>query len=327
MTPWTFHGGRLDEARKRFVAAPEPWIDLSTGINPHAWPGADALSIDWRHLPEERGLRDLEAAAARHFGVDPVHVAALPGTEIGLRLLGRLLPGPAGYGWPGYRTHADMFPDGKPLPVEEDAPPPGGVHLLASPNNPDGAVQGEAAMLARLDRLEVGGGWLVIDEAFADPDPALSLARHVADDRRLLLFRSFGKFFGLAGLRLGFIIGPVPLLGRIRAVLGSWPVSAAAIAIGTAAYRDHGWIDAMRARLRTESAALDGVLARHGLATRGQCPLFRLLEIDDAEGLFERLATHAILTRPFDYNPHWLRIGLPESDEARARLDRVLADG
>lgn len=325
MTSWTFHGGRLDDAKARFSATTEPWIDLSTGINPHAWPGADDLHIDWRRLPEEHDLRVLEVAAAQHFGIDSAHVAALPGTEIGLRLLGKLLPGPARYGWPAYRTHAEMFSGG-----EADlggAPAAGGILLLANPNNPDGAVQEEAMMLAHLDRLEAANGWLVVDEAFADSNPDVSLAAHVTNDRRLLLFRSFGKFFGLAGVRLGFIIGPVPLLAQMRELLGSWPVSAAAIAIGSAAYRDHGWIDAMRARLRNEAAMLDVLLARHGLTARGECPLFRLVETDDAMALFEKLGARAILTRPFDYDARWLRLGLPGSNDAYARLDRALSDG
>ncbi|MEJ7933756.1 aminotransferase class I/II-fold pyridoxal phosphate-dependent enzyme [Sphingobium sp. AN558] len=327
MNPLTFHGGQLSEAKARYAAAPEPWIDLSTGINPHAWPGADSMDIDWRRLPEERDLRDLERAAARHFGVDPVHVAALPGTEIGLRLLGRLLPGPARYGWPAYRTHAEIFPDARPLASADETPASGGILLLANPNNPDGIEHDAATLLAHLDRQEALHGWLVIDEAFADADPGISLAAHVADDRKLLIFRSFGKYFGLAGLRLGFIIGPVSLVAQIRTLLGSWPVSAAAIAIGTAAYRDEAWIATMREQLPAEAAALDALFDSYGLRSAGKCPLFRLIETGEAGAIFERLAAQAILTRPFDYNPRWLRIGLPGTVEARLRLDRALAHG
>jgi len=142
-----------------------------------------------------------------------------------------------------------------------------------------------------------------------------------------VIFRSFGKFFGLAGLRLGFVIGPRAVIAKFRARLGAWPVSAASIAIGTAAYRDAAWIASSRADLHRWAAALDAVLARHGLAARGGCPLFRLVETDQAEALFERLARRAILTRPFDYDPRWLRLGLPGSEADLARLDTALTLG
>lgn len=323
---FTWHGGGLARARATFGDQGEPWIDLSTGINPHGWPGADRIAIDWRALPEEGALRALEAAAAEHFGVDPAHVAALPGTEIGLRLLATLLPGEARHVWPSYRTHKEMMPGSIPL-ADATAATGSGILILANPNNPDGTLVSREAMRDLLARQQIAGGWLVVDEAFADTHPAQSVAPEVGDDAPLVLFRSFGKFFGLAGVRLGFMLGPRPLVARLRALLGAWPVSAAAIAIGTAAYGDHGWITAMRKRLGAEAAALDGVLAGHGLKPVGQCPLFRLVEVEDAAALFHRLAARAILTRPFDYEPRWLRLGLPASVEALGRLDRALAGG
>lgn len=316
----TWHGGRLSEARAAHGEAGQPWLDLSTGINPRAW-NPDAVEIDWRSLPDEAGLDALEAAAAAHFGVDPAFVAALPGTEIGLRLLGGLLPGKPHHVAPTYRTHAAMFAGSTAIALTERGLP-AGVVVLANPNNPDGRVLAEAEML---DRLSGQNGWLVIDEAFADATPGCSLAAHVADGRRLVVFRSFGKFFGLAGLRLGFVLGPRDLLAAVRDRLGAWPVSAAAIAIGTAAYRDHAWIAATRGRLAGEAARLDGVLRRHGFAPRGDCPLFRLIETDDAHALFERLARRAILTRPFDYDSRWLRLGL--TGDGLARLDAALTVG
>ena len=178
-----------------------------------------------------------------------------------------------------------------------------------------------------LDQRAASPHWLMIDEAFADADPGLSMAARVRDDRRLLVFRSFGKFFGLAGVRLGFVLGPSDALAQLRSRLGSWPVSSAALAIGAAAYADTRWIAATRERLDGEAAALDVVLRRHGLAPQGTCPLFRLVVVADAHRLFERLARQAILTRPFEYQPTWLRIGLPGSPDALARLDAALDRG
>ncbi len=320
---WTWHGGGLDAARSHFGG--EDWIDLSTGINPHAWSGIDALRIDWQRLPEGGALAALEAAAADCFGVDPRHVCAVPGTEVGLRLTGAMLGGAARYLAPAYRTHGEMIAGATPIAADTlDADT--GTLILANPNNPDGRTLSPEQLLDLLGRRDADA-WLLLDEAFADTDPALSLAGWIDDARRLLIFRSFGKFFGLAGVRLGFVLGPAPMIDRIRAALGAWPVSAAAIAIGTAAYRDQAWIETMHGRLRAEAGALDAALARAGYEATGACPLFRLIAAEDGMALFERLARHAILTRPFAEQPRWLRIGLPPSAEALARLEAALAHG
>jgi len=321
---WTWHGGGLDAARAHFGG--EDWIDLSTGINPHAWPGAAATSIDWRCLPDERALRNLETAAADHFGCGADHLCAVPGTEAGLRLIGSMLPGPAFHLSPAYRTHGEMVEGSVPIPKHRLDEADGSSLILANPNNPDGHVLDRDTLLGFLERRG-REGWLLVDEAFADCHAAYSLATHVEDGRRLLLFRSFGKFFGLAGVRLGFVIGPSAFIGEVRRRLGAWPVSAAAIAIGTAAYRDTGWIAGMRARLGREADELDSVLRASGFDPQGACPLFRLIDCGDAMDLFDRLAKRAILTRPFDHDPGWLRIGLPGTGESLARLQQALRDG
>lgn len=324
MSGWTYHGGRLSEAKAHFGDSGEPWLDLSTGINSHAWPGAATLPIDWQALPDVQALADLECAAADHFGVDPAHLCAVPGTEIGLRLLGGMLQGPAAHIVPSYRTHAEMFGQSRPISAADFANCSDATLLLANPNNPDGRITSRASLLERLDRAPQ---WLVIDEAFADVSPEVSLADRIDDARRLIVLRSFGKFFGLAGLRLGFVLGPRKIIDQFRERLGSWPVSSAALAIGQGAYRDSEWIAGMRARLHDEAAALDAMLRDHGLLTIGDCPLFRLIDTDNAGALFESLARRSILTRPFADNPRWLRLGLPGDEQGLARLDRALALG
>lgn len=321
---WTWHGGGLAAARTRFGIGAEPWLDLSTGINPHAWPGAETAPVDWRRLPEEDALRHLEEAAADHFGCDADHVCAVPGTEVGLRLAGDLLTGPARHVAPTYRTHAEMIGGSTPVTADRLETADGSLLILANPNNPDGRLFDCDALFDLLARRG-SNGWLIVDEAFADCHPGQSLGFAVNDVRRLLIFRSFGKFFGLAGLRLGFVLGPRPILAELRHRLGAWPVSAAAIAIGTAAYRDTGWIGGMRARLNAEAAELDHVLAGFGYAAQGACPLFRLIESPVAGALFEGLAYSAILIRPFEQQPHWLRIGLPGCPQGLSRLQAALA--
>lgn len=324
---WTWHGGGLEAAKRHFGASKDggDWIDLSTGINPHPWPGAGAAEIDWRRLPDPETLARLETVAAACFGVDARHVCAVPGSEIGLRLVGQMIGGTAHHVAPAYRTHGEMIAGSAPIDADA-AGQHGGTLILANPNNPDGRVIGSRAMQALLDGRGADG-WLLVDEAFADADPRASIAASVGDDIRLIVFRSFGKFFGLAGVRLGFVVAPHAIVAKLRERVGAWPVSAAAIAIGTAAYADRDWTTAARRRLHTEVAALDAVLVRQGHRPIGDCPLFRLIEVADGQAPFERLARHSILTRPFAGQPQWLRIGLPADADARARLETALADG
>ncbi|RXD06819.1 pyridoxal phosphate-dependent class II aminotransferase [Sphingomonas sp. UV9] len=318
------HGGRIDLAATCYPGAPQPWLDLSTGINPCPWPADPAPLVDLRGLPSPAAIRDLESAAAAMFGASADRVVALPGSEIGLRSLDSLgLPSPVRFVTPSYATHAEAISGATPIAREAIDTIRDGTLLLANPNNPDG----DRDTPDRLLRIVRSGTWLVVDEAFADVAPAFSLVPRLATDDRAIIVRSFGKFFGLAGVRLGFIIAPPPQADTMRRRLGSWPVSALAVAYGTAAYRDTEWIAEARRSIVERAGRLDTLLGRHGLQSRGACPLFRLVETDDAPALFERLAASGILTRAFDHAPRWLRFGVPGDAAAFDRLDRALAHG
>ena len=326
MAGFTHHGGGIAQAMRQFGGEAGDWLDLSTGINPAPWPGMAAP--DWRALPDAGALAALEAAAAGHFGVVPAHCCAVPGSEMGLRLIGRLIGGRAAYLWPAYRTHGAAFADAVPvLGPDQGLPDDAVTLLLANPNNPDGRVLEPDRLRLWHDRLAARRGWLVVDEAFADATPGVSVAGHVGAWRRLVVLRSFGKFFGLAGLRLGFVLGPEAVLAPLRAMLGDWPLGAGALAMGAAAYADAPWIAQARADLAQRAGRMDALLARYGWQAQGQCPHFRLMADDRAAGLFARLARHRILSRPFDYDPRWLRLGVPAAEADWARLGRALGDG
>lgn len=319
MSAFVAHGGRLSAACARYGGTPEDWLDLSTGINPVPWPGAESYAPDWQALPDPAALARLEAVAASHFGADPATCAAVPGSEAGLRALGGVLrqlplaPGPL-----TYSTYAKAF---DPAPSGAAGPT---VRVLANPNNPDGTLQTRTEVLAALARQEADGGWLVVDEAFADPHMGVSVAGEVGEGRRLVVTRSFGKFFGLAGLRLGFVLAPLAILDALRRLHGDWPLSSAAIDLGLTAYADTDWIGQARRSLPRRAQTLDTLLACFGLAVQGASPLFRLVRTDRAAGLFETLARAHILTRPFEGHPQLLRFGLPGNDSALARLEAAL---
>ncbi|KQN32879.1 aminotransferase class I/II-fold pyridoxal phosphate-dependent enzyme [Sphingomonas sp. Leaf38] len=321
MTGLRAHGGRIDLAASLYPEAPVPWLDLSTGINPRAWASDPMPTVDLTVLPSPASIAALENAAGAVFGIDADRVVALPGSEIGLRMLSCLdLPHPLQVVVPSYATHRDVF--AAPIPIVRaviDAVDAGTL-LLANPNNPDGLLDPPARLLAIARR----GAWVIVDEAFVDLLPSYSVVPHLETSDRVIVFRSFGKTFGLPGVRLGFMIGPPLQIAMLRARLGAWPISAHATAYGTAAYRDTTWLNATRAAIVDRAARLDAVLARHDLDTIGDCPSFRLIETDDAPALFERMARAGILTRAFDHDPRWLRLGVPGDDMAFERLDRAL---
>lgn len=318
----TFHGGRIEAAARLYPDAPRPWLDLSTGINPHAWTPPAGLVIDQQRLPSGEALAALLAAAGAAFGFAGA-LAAVPGSELALRLLATLdLPRPWHVVTPCYRTHRDALSGAKAIAAERigEVAAGGGTLLLANPNNPDGRLIAPDRLLGIARTLGTRGGMLIVDEAFADALAGASVLPLLGAYDPVVVLRSFGKFYGLAGVRLGFVGGARSVVARIAALLGDWPVSATALAYGAAAYRDVAWAERMRVRLKAEALALDGLLAGSGLGTRGACPLFRLVDGAGVGAVFERLASAGILTRPFEERADWLRFGLPG-----AGFDRLAA--
>lgn len=320
------HGGRLGAARRLFPGAPEPFLDLSTGINPHAYPLPDLPPDAWSRLPEPEQEAALVQAAAHAYGVaDPACVVAAPGTQSLIGLLPLLFPArQVAVLGPTYGEHALAWRRAG-AEVREVTEPDGmraaDLRVLVQPNNPDGRVLSRAALRDLVPRH----GLLVIDEAFADLEDAASLGGELPHDNVLLL-RSFGKTYGLAGLRLGFALAAPELVARIGATLGPWAVSGPALAIGIAALRDDAWRAAMRRRLAADAARLDALLARAGFALLGGTRLFRLAAHPEASSFWQRLGQAGILVRRFPADPAWLRFGLPGDAASWARLEAALWD-
>lgn len=326
------HGGNLSAARARHPGAPEPWIDLSTGINPWPYPLPPLAPELWQRLPDDATLESLAEAAALYYGApDARHVCAASGSQALIQALPRLRPpGRVAVLGPTYAEHALAWANAGhsvaevPELPETDA---WDVVIVVNPNNPTGAAVARADLLAAAARAAARGGWLVVDEAFADTCPEISVAAH-AGAPGLIVLRSFGKFFGLAGLRLGFALAAPPWIERLRAVVGPWAVSGPAVAIARAAFHDTAWVSATRAALGAATEDLDRLLSDSGLSVVGGTPLFRLCELaegDAAYRRFERLSAAGILVRRFEARPRWLRFGLPADAAARLRLAEALA--
>lgn len=298
------HGGGLDAAAQAYGGPRDRWMDLSTGINPHPYPFTPVKDGAWTALPDSSAQSAL-IDAARTFWQVPEQAAILPvpGASAAITQIPRLVPKsrvwiPA----PTYNEHAAAFDMAGWTNVKN--PATAAAQVLVHPNNPTGYIW-QAADLAAPFRI--------IDESFCDVCPDNSLMSQAATPGTLVL-KSFGKFWGLAGLRLGFVIGDAALVADLAEMLGPWPVSGIALQIGTQALQDVSWTDNIRKRLFEEATRLDDLMKGRGAALHGGTTLFRLYRVDNAAAWQNRLARHQIWSRVFPYDATWLRLGLPPSD-------------
>lgn len=323
------HGGALDRMSMAFPDVPLPWIDLSTGINPWPYPLTNIPTAAYQHLPTRQDWHACRAAMAHAWGVPTKHLIMAPGSELLIRLLPTVLsPRRIVIQSPTYGDHARVWRTAGCKTVELEEPLAEAGHadaiIVCNPNNPDGHIFSTDELEQARKRQAARNGWLIVDEAYADLVPMHSLTPQGGSDN-LIILRSFGKFFGLAGVRLGAMIGPEPVLSLMSGRLGVWPVSGPALCIGQQAYRDQVWQQATRDRLSAARRRLDRILIQAGLSPAGGCDLFRLVETPDATDLWRRLAQRGVYVRRFDWSDRLLRIGLPRDAEAESRLAEALS--
>ena len=281
----------------------------------------------WTRLPEAAEVQALRQAAAGAYGAPgPAQVVPAPGTQILIETLPRLLaPTRVAVVGPTYAEHEAAWTRAGHAVTAVDSLAALGdaaVVVLVDPNNPDGRTHPLDERLALAAALRARGGLLVADEAFADLEPVASLCPHAGAG--LVVLRSFGKTYGLAGLRLGFAITDPGIAARIAAALGPWAVSGPALAIGRAALADDAWrVEAAEARA-ADAGRLDRLIARGGGRLVGGTCLFRTADFPDGPGLYRRLAEAGIAVRRFGARPDRLRFGLPAGKAAWCRLARVL---
>ncbi len=294
------HGGGIDAAIQRFGGHRADWIDLSTGINPVAYPLPELTQNDWTALPDEAALTRLLDAARAFWNVpDTAEVLATPGASAPIALMPLLgNGGRVQIVSPTYNEHAAAFL-AQGWTVVDDGPAE--ARVLVHPNNPDGRLWSAADINAPLT---------VIDESFCDVCPERSLIAQAGQPGNIVL-KSFGKFWGLAGVRLGFAIGTPKMIARLRDLIGPWAVSGPALRIGAAALEDADWAISTRIRLTKDREELDDVLQAAGAQTVGGTALFGLYDVDDAQAWRDRFAAQQIWTRVFPYSPTLLRLGLP----------------
>jgi len=305
------HGGRLNAAARRFGIPRADWLDLSTGIAPWPYPLPPVPQDVWQRLPEDDD--GLDEALCAHYGAPGL---AVPGSQWAIRALPQLLPrGRVALPQPLYAEHpAAWQAAGHTLVAwDEEAD----YAVLCNPNNPTGALIPRACLLERAQRVRL----LVVDEAFIDADAQASL---LGAHPNIVVLRSLGKFFGLAGARVGFVFAAREWLDRLRGLLDPWAVSHPARWAARFALADHAWQARQRARLLAATARLSALLDQHALPNSGTA-LFRYAPTPRAAALYEAFARRAILLRRFDAPPA-LRFGLPGGEMDWQRLEDALKE-
>lgn len=323
------HGGGIGAAAALYGGDVADWLDLSTGLNPCPPAVPDVPVSAWQRLPDQHLLDRVTIAARDVYRSGEIVPLAVPGTQAAIQMLPRLVPAGARIAIlsPTYGEYARVFAlAGASVDLITGPDDVRGDHALVvavNPNNPDGRLLSRDVLKRLAADFEGRGGYLIVDEAFADCTPETSVVDLVPATPNLIVFRSFGKFFGMAGIRLGFVIARPDIRERMATWLGPWAVSGPALSVAVALFRSDA--DAIRRRLAERRAALQRVLTGAGLRVAGGTVLFALVESPHAERLHTHLCRAHILTRKFDYAPTWLRIGLAPDEVADARLAAALS--
>ncbi len=309
------HGGGIDAAAAQYGGARADWLDLSTGINPCPYPIGDLPADAWRALPDQ-GAEAALIAAARAFWSVPAYLDILPthGASAAIARLPTIfrdLDKSVQITMPTYNEWAASF-EGAGWTISQGS---AALEIYVHPNNPDG----------RLAPAPVSDKIRIYDESFCDVMPEASHLPKIAENSRDIVLKSFGKFWGLAGLRLGFVIAAPDTIARLRAVMGPWSVSGPALVIGARALRDPAWAEDTRRRLAQDAARLDALMAAAGANDPRGTSLFRLFHVGNAAALQSKLAQHHIWTRIFPYSTSMIRLGLPHAPEDWTRLEKALA--
>ena len=317
------HGGRLRRAAETYGIPLGDWLDLSTGINPQGYPVPPVPADAWLRLPEDDD--GLEAAAADYYG--SAELLPVAGSQPAIQLLPSVLQGErVSLLAPGYAEHAHAWRERRPVAVGADeidaAVARSDIVVLVQPNNPTGVHFGRERLLEWHTRLARRGGWLVVDEAFIDTTPAQSLVPLAGADG-LVVLRSVGKFFGLAGARVGFVFAPASVRAALAERLGPWTLAGPARWAARHALADRAWQTQARAALLTAGERLQALLETHGLPACGPA-LFKLVATPDAARLHAAFARRGILLRLFE-TPQAVRFGLPSDEAGWARLAAALA--
>ncbi len=324
-----FHGGDLDAAKAIYGHDEPPWIDLSTGINPTPYPIPAISQQAWTRLPSSALETAMLTAAKSYYGAQAqMPIVAASGTQSLIQLLPSLVAhSTVAILSPTYNEHQNCWSQAGHRVIEistlSDLPVDCNHCVIVSPNNPTGKDYTPEELGEAAKTLHQRGGYLIVDEAFKDVTATDSLV-WVGPANGVVIFKSFGKFFGLAGLRLGFALGDPEMIKKLQDTLGPWAVSGIAMEVAIAAFSDAHWIKKTRLHLSENRLRLDKMLSFAGFQIEGGTDLFTYAHHDNSLQIFETLCAQHILTRPFQHDPKKLRFGHPANEHEWQRLDAAL---
>lgn len=320
------HGGNVAAAALRYGV--EDMVDLSTGISPVSYPASPVLAAEWQALPTEAALGKCLNAARRHYIVpEALDIMAGPGTQALLQMVPTLLqPDTVWIKQPTYNEHVPAWQQAGHEVCDGGNLPANARHaVIVAPNNPTGEAEIDV-IVACAAEIHHRKGMLLIDGAFSDGVFGEALLAAMRDNPSVIHLRSFGKFFGMAGLRLGFAIGRADLVAAFSNRAGPWAVNAAALRIGAEAMADQDWVDAHHKWLACQTSRLAALLRACGLKNLGGTCLFQTIEDRHAHHWHEHLAQNGIWTRIYGDYPMLLRVGLPGNDSDWRRLETALGN-
>ena len=309
------HGGDLDKAINKYGGKKEQWIDLSTGINPNSYPHSDINIKEFRNLPSKTDILKLNEIAKISFQTN-ASVSSLMGAQAAINILPVLFPiGNITILEPTYNEYNKVFSDFsrniitvRTLHELKNSQ----IAILCNPNNPDGRLYSNEDLIELSKNVQV----LIVDESFIDQYPENSLSTKINNQtNNIIILRSFGKFFGLAGLRLGFTITGKKLDKKIKDLIGPWPISSITSIIASKALCDNVWKENTIKYLQENSRLIDSLTSKLKWEIVGGTNLFRLYKTPNASIAQDKLAKLKVWTRRFSYSPYWIRLGIPSKKE------------
>ncbi|WP_291364174.1 threonine-phosphate decarboxylase CobD [Acetobacter sp. UBA5411] len=326
------HGGQVELVMRAFPEALEPFIDLSTGISPYPYPFGEVQQTDLVRLPEHGEETRLIDAAMQAYGVQSSKLVVTgPGTQLLISLLPYVLksrqvivlgPTYSGHATAWRNAGSDVHTVNEIERFREETAQPGRVGILCNPNNPDGRCHDPLTLLALAERCTRVGSHLIIDEAYADFENHISVAPYLPHPA-LSVLRSFGKTYGLPGIRLGFLLTAETLAERMRGMLGAWAVGTAAITIGCKALNDREWLDQQKTKLVCDMQRFLSLCRKRDISVVGHTSLFALARSNEAPDLWAHLCKQGIVTRSFSERLTDIRFGLPRSEAGWQRLEHA----
>lgn len=329
------HGGDLAAAVARYGIPPSDWLDLSTGINPVAYPTPTINPELFQHLPGNTLL--LREAARRYCAAETLPVMAA-GSQAIIQWLPIVRMRDSGHSrvavpaigfsehafrwrWAGHEvlTYDPLQPDAIDCLLERESVD---VLVVINPHNPLATLIEPEKLLKWREQLAAHNGWLVVDEAFVDVTPQYSVA-HYAELPGLVVLRSFGKYFGLAGIRVGYAFCAEKLSAQLTTAIGPWSVSGPARQIAEAALRDNKWQANMRAELIRLGKANNELLRQSRWSASAMWfggALFNSVSLPPAvaKTIADQFAQTGILLRRIDSDSNLsiLRFGLVDPDRS-----------